>query len=464
MTSEGIARVRYFSGQFLRTSDFTEEQSYHRDISRRHNVAHHSFGIVAGLELAAHDGRPAVEPGMAVDGYGRELVLAQRIPLDVPGAFVARGVDQLDVWLAYDLVPLDESSDGNTFCAPATDTSSREIELPRVRYTVADLDETDRRRPASVPPGDVGFGPDRTAPDSPIDDWPVFLGTVARVEERGEVTYTIDLDGRPYAGLIGEEIRAASGRATVQVGAERSDDPFRFAVRIPDLPAPEVPRLAVASDGGVLAIGQTTLLGNVAVGGVVGIESGPAVPDLAAVNAGPWTISHHSAQAGHQELRMQMDDGAGSEVVVGAWKKVTQPDGSEKEQFVPCLTIASDCSITVHGTLVVQGNLITADRNTPTLDADAASIANAAFFSGVAGTSGVLEKLLGPVVVPLAGGGLLRTTRSMITGLAEPPDVDPARFADELAALSTIESVASELRRRHPGAAERLQAALGEGA
>ncbi len=83
------------------------------------------------------------------------------------------------MWLAYDLVAGDPAPDGYASCFDADDGSYRVVELPLLRYTVPDPNETDRRR-ATVPEGDRDFGPERTPPDDPIDDWPVFLGSVTR--------------------------------------------------------------------------------------------------------------------------------------------------------------------------------------------------------------------------------------------------------------------------------------------
>ncbi len=461
MTSDAISRVRYFSNQFLRTPDFTDEQRYHLDMRRRHNIGHHTFGIVAGLELQLQDDLPVVEPGMAVDGYGRELVLAQRTPLAVPRAFVARATDRLEVWLAYNLVSTDEAPEGYASCVTGIDTSYRQVELPIVRYTVPDPDETDRRAPATVPDGDVGFGPARRPPDSPIDDWPVYLGSVTRTVEDGQETYTIDTDGRAYAGLVGEEIRAPSGRASVQVGAERDDDPFRFAVRVAGVAAPELPRFAVLREGGVAVVGQTALLGNVSVGGVVEIEAGPAVPDLTGVAAEPWTLSHHADTNGRHELRLQMDGPLGStdhEVAVGTFKEVTKPDGSKAEEFSPCLTVSADCKVTVHGDLIVEGQLTAPDVKAAQLTTTAYSVVNAAFLSGVAGASNLIDTFYkSPFAIAKAD---IDFSTPVLSG---PPGDDPAVVAADLAAdPAWLEEVAAALRRRHPDAARRFQVALDE--
>ena len=63
----------------LRPQDFGDEQAYHIAMRRRHIIAHHLWGIVRGLELAVENAL-FVQPGIAVDGYGRELILSARRP------------------------------------------------------------------------------------------------------------------------------------------------------------------------------------------------------------------------------------------------------------------------------------------------------------------------------------------------------------------------------------------------
>ena len=53
MDADRIVRVRYFDRQFLRPQDFTDEQTYHVAMRRRHNIAGHSWGILHGLALTA---------------------------------------------------------------------------------------------------------------------------------------------------------------------------------------------------------------------------------------------------------------------------------------------------------------------------------------------------------------------------------------------------------------------------
>ena len=71
-----IERLHYFNNQFLKEEDFTDEQTYHLDMRRRHNRLLHSPGIAEGLEVQRKDAKKVtVKPGTAIDREGREIVL-----------------------------------------------------------------------------------------------------------------------------------------------------------------------------------------------------------------------------------------------------------------------------------------------------------------------------------------------------------------------------------------------------
>lgn len=70
-----IERMNYFKGEFLHEEDFKIEQKYHIDMRRRHNWRLHTRGIVYGLTVAPGTGKVIIQPGMAIDGEGREIVL-----------------------------------------------------------------------------------------------------------------------------------------------------------------------------------------------------------------------------------------------------------------------------------------------------------------------------------------------------------------------------------------------------
>ncbi|HSC79551.1 MAG TPA: hypothetical protein VLC08_04295 [Chitinolyticbacter sp.] len=67
--------VRYHYGMLLGVDDFETDQSYHRGKMRLHQGWLHGFGTVWGLgvSLALDAGEVRVAPGLALDGFGREL-------------------------------------------------------------------------------------------------------------------------------------------------------------------------------------------------------------------------------------------------------------------------------------------------------------------------------------------------------------------------------------------------------
>lgn len=72
-------RLRYYNGQFLQEQDFTAEQQYNLDRTRRHNRQLHTYGIAEGLTVTAAVGASSavVSPGTALDGEGRTIVLTE---------------------------------------------------------------------------------------------------------------------------------------------------------------------------------------------------------------------------------------------------------------------------------------------------------------------------------------------------------------------------------------------------
>jgi hypothetical protein len=89
-------RLRYFDGKLLTAADFQLEQDYFRQKSKLHNRSLHGFGIISGLKVTVTKGQVIVEPGLALDCEGNELVIptAQAIAPpattgDCPTAFVS---------------------------------------------------------------------------------------------------------------------------------------------------------------------------------------------------------------------------------------------------------------------------------------------------------------------------------------------------------------------------------------
>ena len=83
-----FTRNNYFTGKLLTERDFTAEQQYVADKLRLHHVGLHGWGVVCGLKVKPHPVCPelriVVEPGLAIDGCGREIRVPQEVELDLP--------------------------------------------------------------------------------------------------------------------------------------------------------------------------------------------------------------------------------------------------------------------------------------------------------------------------------------------------------------------------------------------
>lgn len=367
MEDQVISRVNYYPRQFLRLPDFADEQAYHLLKERLHQLAHHRpWGIIRGLELTLDpDCNPVLQPGVAIDGYGRDLVWANPEPLPL-GDFKTKGSDVLNVWLAYNLVTSDPAGEGYAGCGSSTsdDAFNRVEEQPSLHLEPPDPAFPDPRFPAEVPDEDLDFSPTRMPPDSPTAFWPVFLGQVIRKRPKPDkpYQYSLNLAGRPYAGLVGESIHHPTNRGRVEVGVRQGGNPdtkeARFAVFLeapnqkdcaPPVETEAEPRLEVSAAGEMTVRGDSIFEGNVTVAGAMIFEETKnlAKPD----SAKPWQFYRAKDPNGKNELRLDLAKSTDvNQFVIGSWRKGA--DG--KESFQPCLTVDDDCNVTIAGNLIVK--------------------------------------------------------------------------------------------------------------
>ncbi len=123
-----IERLNYYEGEYLGAIDFEAEQEYHRDMRRRHNIGPHTWGIVTGLDIAQFpNGGPNnevdifIQPGVAVDGFGREIVVFSpyQLTAEMFADFPAK--QTLTVWIGYSQQMINPDSDT---CASANQTNA----------------------------------------------------------------------------------------------------------------------------------------------------------------------------------------------------------------------------------------------------------------------------------------------------------------------------------------------------
>jgi DNA-binding beta-propeller fold protein YncE len=84
-----LTRNHYFTGKWLTERDFSDEQAFHVGKQRRHNRTLHGSGVVCGLRVRQHPNESCrnrfviIEPGVAVDCCGRELVVLDEVTVDL---------------------------------------------------------------------------------------------------------------------------------------------------------------------------------------------------------------------------------------------------------------------------------------------------------------------------------------------------------------------------------------------
>jgi hypothetical protein len=235
MAATGVERLRYYQRQYLGALDFEAEQAYHRDMRRRHNVGHHTWGIVTGLELVESED-PAggvlvhLLPGLAIDGFGREILVLAPVPLE-PSRFQGRPTGLREVWIRYREERAGTPAAGFDVCdEPGQRTRLREgyeilidPEDPRPDKVVVDgrgLSAPARRTPssASAPtiPVDASVPYQELPAEGGADRWPVRIGSVNWDAAKGEmVKPAAGHDGRVYAGVVGAQLLAPGGQIVV---------------------------------------------------------------------------------------------------------------------------------------------------------------------------------------------------------------------------------------------------------
>ncbi|WP_136591240.1 hypothetical protein [Salinigranum halophilum] len=99
-------RNRYFHGKLMTARDMRTEQQYHAGRMHTHSRYVTGVGIVCGLDVdveAATDdsGSPTavVDPGVAVDGCGRQIVVEAQERIDIPAGTAGGG--QVSVYIAH---------------------------------------------------------------------------------------------------------------------------------------------------------------------------------------------------------------------------------------------------------------------------------------------------------------------------------------------------------------------------
>jgi hypothetical protein len=125
-------RLRYFDGLFLRAQDFNDEQAYHIDRQRRHNRLFHKAGIADGLDVKWVDAenKLEVEPGTALDGQGRLIVLQN--PQESAQATLKKNYASQTITMVIAYSEMDSTDAGDAQVTDNKSTPKRTHEKPRI--------------------------------------------------------------------------------------------------------------------------------------------------------------------------------------------------------------------------------------------------------------------------------------------------------------------------------------------
>jgi hypothetical protein len=241
-----IERLNYYEGEYLGAVDFLAEQEYHRDMRRRHNLGPHTWGIVTGLDIAQFLNGGAdkevdvyVQPGMAVDGFGREILLFSPLQLtpDMFSDFPQKRM--LTIWVAYNQQMIQPASD---LCSTAaqTDAFSRVLETYQIviqpqpptsdPLVIAGNQISPPALGTVIPPlpaapGDIAVPPDQSVPyqelpsDNTAATWLIQLGQVmwdGTKQRFLQVDPAIANFNRQFIGSVESTIYAPAGILTIQ--------------------------------------------------------------------------------------------------------------------------------------------------------------------------------------------------------------------------------------------------------
>jgi hypothetical protein len=231
MATDEITRLHTFQYQTLGAEDLAAEQAYHRDMRRRHHLGPHTWGIVAGLLLkeiphlgdaTARD--PVILPGLAVDGFGREIVVPFAVPLDplLFDTFIT--VAHHEVWIGFESEPASRPRFGWEVC----DVDQQYARTRETFRVFIDPDPTKIRDPIKVD------GKTVVAPDLPLDesvpyqelpadeDESVWLIRLGSVKWDGVQKKFVDAAGdrlnekRRYTSIYVEQVMAAAGQLQIR--------------------------------------------------------------------------------------------------------------------------------------------------------------------------------------------------------------------------------------------------------
>ena len=254
-------RLKYYTGEFLQSGDFTDEQSYHVAMRRLLNQELHLEGIVRGAHIVKDQNSVApvdflsVAPGFIIDQIGREIYVSA--PTSLTPLLSRPGLKaplQYELWIVYTETASGSPAPGYQLCnQPSQNT----------RWT--ELFELMLRNPAQVP--------DPNTPDPKRDLKGICLGLVnVHYDSTLGFYFTLPLNDwyrrRHYA-----EIRA---QAIIAPDDIREPNSYNFYGPAPSYAFPPPPEgyVYIKTQNGVYSDGNMLIQGNMLVGDDFVLDNG----------------------------------------------------------------------------------------------------------------------------------------------------------------------------------------------
>jgi hypothetical protein len=264
-----ITRVHWRERQRVSAADLGAEQLYRLQGTGRHLLAPHDWGVVRGLWLAPpelHRGtRWRLTEGVAVDGYGRELLVREPIEFDLPDGTRKDGVFRAFLYYC-------ESPSSSPPCVPC-----REDPAPRTHQHVQ-LVVNDTMVPVTGPAADLALA--RAAGRvADLPAWPVLVGGIETALHK--VTYAETRYHAQRASIL----RSPSGRIALRQGLLGPYDQYQLLLSTdPDALAP-VKRLAI-DRAGVAHVWKELVLSGATASAMVQLSAHAALMVQGAMPAG----------------------------------------------------------------------------------------------------------------------------------------------------------------------------------
>ncbi len=215
--SSAIQRPVFFENQILGAADLTATVENSRGQVARHNRYLHLWGIASGLGLEKEPdkdkGDPVIKitlsPGLAIDGWGREIIVAQAVKLsenDFSNLQITNGA-QPDDWFPVYLKGRDQNAAQPPLATSSCGTSSGTASRMEETYALTFGRPGDARTLATETAATVSDGPGSGG-------WRVLLGFVQWDKTKTAfVGLKFDDNGitRKFAGVQADELAARGG-------------------------------------------------------------------------------------------------------------------------------------------------------------------------------------------------------------------------------------------------------------